>query len=329
MTTTMAYPHKTEARLRTLRDRQWKDRWGQDYVASTWASPQEAPGWCFASVLRPQKLGGREFHTLSRPERYAAFLALHNNRLWDLHEQRVLFPEPRAHFLFGHPRAAGSSLSPIAGTVDVASRMGLLSLHPRIYVKSGDEMGSRMVVPFPFIGDLLLYLDDAAGAYPLNWKITDKLNDFRRRGRRPARKSREDTEDISQSARLLIEKTYYLDAGIRTQEVAGADIDFDLRCNLWDLFLEQRQTVDVPVDLKVEISAMLRAGVGSGVVAYEIARDVAARFGIADRVAVTILKQGIWNREIRVDLFRPVLMDKPLRPEVCDVFDRYREWFRR
>jgi hypothetical protein len=318
-----------EARLRTIRSRQWGDRWGVDYVASIWATAQEAPGWSFASILHPRKLGGRDFHTLSRPETFAALLALHNDRLWDLHEHRVLFPEPRAHFLFGHPRAAGISLSPIAGTIDVASRLDILSRHPKVYVRTGGAMQPPIVVPFPFIGDLLLYLEDEAGAYVLNWTVTDKLSDFRGRGRRPITRRRPTDDDLSESDRQLIERIYYEDAGIRTQKITGAGIDFDLRCNLRDLFLEQLETVNLPFELIAEITAMFRAAVGSGEVGYEVARDVAAKFSITDRVAVTVLKQGIWNREIRLDLFRPILMDRPLHPEVCDVFDHYREWFRR
>lgn len=325
----MANRRMNAARLRTIRNRQWEDRWGADYVASVLATPQEAPGWSYASILNPRKLGGREFHTLSRPETFAALLALHNDRLWDLHEHRVLFPEPRAHFLFGHPRAAGKSLSRFAGTIDVASRLGFLSRHPRIYVTTGDATQPHIVVPYPFIGDLLLYLEDEAGAYALNWTVADKLKDFRRRGRRPVSSSGPNDGDLSESERQLIERLYYEDAGIRTQKVACEGIDFDLRCNLRDLFLEQLETVNLPFELIVEITAMFRAAVGSGVVGYEVVRSVAAKFKITDRVALTVLKQSIWNREIRVDLFRPILMDRPLHPEVSDVFDRYREWFRR
>ncbi|MCX4162774.1 MULTISPECIES: hypothetical protein [Paraburkholderia] len=324
----MASRRMSEARLRTIHDRQWSDRWGAEYRASVWATPQEAPGWSYATILRPKKLGGREFHSLNRPETFAAILALHYEYLWDLHEQRVLFPEPRAHFLLDHPRAPVGNLSHIAGTIDVASRLGILSAHPRIYVKTSDPGNPQIVVPFPLIGDLLLYLEDPVGIYALNWTITDKLNDFRGRGRRPGQ-LRSGGEHLTSKDRQLIEKIYYEDAGIRTQTVAGDAIDFELRCNLRDLFLEQMETVSLPFELRIEILSMFRTAVGSGVVAHDVVREVAARFHITDRVAVTLLKQGIWNRQIRVDLFRPVLMDKPLRSEICDVFERYRDWFRR
>ncbi|GGC62843.1 hypothetical protein [Paraburkholderia caffeinilytica] len=220
-------------------------------------------------------------------------------------------------------------LNPLLGTIDVASRMGILSKHPRIYVRTSDAARTAMVVPFPFIGDLLLYLEDEAGVYVLNWSVTDRLKDFRPRGRPRAHAAGPHDRDLSERDSKLIEHIYYQDAGIRTQKVAGELVDFDLRCNLYELFLAQDRVVGLPHEMIIEITAMFRAGVGSGVVGYEVVRDVAAKFRIKDDVALTILKQAVWNREIRVDLFRPFLVDKPLHPEVCDVFERYRDWFRR
>jgi|SRR5690349_15014354 len=277
----MANSPINEARLRRIRDRQWEDRWGVDYTASIWATSKEAPGWTSASVLNPLKLGCRNFHTLGRREEYVAYLALHHPLLWDLHEQRALFPEPRAHFLFGHPRAAGMNLSPITGTIAVASRMGFLSKHPKIYVKPGGAAHLPYMVPFPYISDLLLYLEDEAGVYAINWSVTDKRNDYFPRGRRRAGNPGELDEDERDSK--LIEKAYYEDAGIRTQKVAGQAVDFDLRCNLRELFLHQNKTVGLPREQIIEITAKFRAAVGSGVVGYEVTRDVAVEFKIAAR----------------------------------------------
>ena len=44
---------------------------------------------------------------------------------------------------------------------------------------------------------------------------------------------------------------------------------------------------------------------------YLLARQDARDYRVDEREAVALLKQGIWNRELRVDLFQPVLMDKP------------------
>jgi len=44
---------------------------------------------------------------------------------------------------------------------------------------------------------------------------------------------------------------------------------------------------------------------------------------------VKILYAAIWSREVRVDLYRPVLPDKPLRRERSDVLVDYSHWFAR
>lgn len=43
----------------------------------------------------------------------------------------------------------------------------------------------------------------------------------------------------------------------------------------------------------------------------------------------TVLMQGIWQRTVLVDLFRPVLMDRPLRSMREDPVSVYKDWFRR
>ncbi|WP_205734188.1 hypothetical protein [Acidovorax kalamii] len=42
-----------------------------------------------------------------------------------------------------------------------------------------------------------------------------------------------------------------------------------------------------------------------------------------------VLEQGIWNRSIRVDLFEPVLLDRPLKREREDPVFVYGDWFSR
>ena len=80
---------------------------------------------------------------------------------------------------------------------------------------------------------------------------------------------------------------------------------------------------------RAEIMAMYRENIGRDVPAFRLARQAARDFKIDDREATAVLKQGIWRRELRVDLFQPVLMDKVLRPEVTDVLVRYADWFKR
>lgn len=323
----MAIVRISEARLNLIIERQWKDRWGADYVAAIFATPKEAPSISVPSILRAEKLAFRECHTLSQPETWAALLALHYPRLWDVHDQRILYPKPRAHYLYGHPRAVGQSFPSFSGTLDVVDRLGMLSKHPKVRVHRGDDPAQWPMVPFPYIGDLLLYLEDDKGVYAVNWTIKDKYKNFRRRGPHPQGKARKDVDDEGAITRQLLEKIYYEDADIRTQQVAGEAIDFDLRCNLTDLFGDHGLQLDIVEDVRGKIIELYQSAIGGDVQAYVVATEAAARFNMTVRDALALMRQGIWRRELRIDLFRPFLTDRPLHPEVEDVFVRYGHWF--
>ncbi len=325
----MALLRATEASLNKITERQWNDNWGRDYVSSIFATPRESPGISTGTILTPAKLGRRDFHTLSRNETWAALLALHYPKTWDLWEQKILYPSPRAHFLFGHERAAGEVFKRFEGTIDVADRLGILNKHPKVRVKKGDDPIKWPLVPFFYIGDLLLFLEDQNGAYLVNWPVKDKYKDFRRRGPHPKGKLRPDIDDQTAIDRNLLEATYFADAGVRTQQIAGESIDFELRCNLYDLFLDHALVIDIEPEVREEVIKIYREAIGSQVLAYKIVREVAAQFGLLARDALALLKQGIWQRDLRVDLFRPILIDRPLRAEVKDVFDVYGNWFKR
>ena len=325
----MAVFRTNEATLKRISERQWVDHWGQNYTAAIFANPKEAPGISTGTILTPQLLGRRDFHTLSRNETWAALLALHHPSIWELWEQRILYPCPRTHFLFGHNRAVGQTFSRFEGTIDVADRLGILNKHPRVSVKKGEDPQSRQMAPFFYIGDLLLFLKDEHGAYLLNWPVKDKYKDFRRKGPHRFGKLHPDVDDKGAIERNLLEETYFSDAGIRTQQIAGEAIDFELRCNLYDLFLDHAIDIKIEQDVRDQIMDVFREAIGTQILAYKVVREVATKFRVPERESLSLLRQGIWQRELRVDLFRPVLIDRPLRAEVRDVFDVYGYWFKR
>jgi hypothetical protein len=74
---------------------------------------------------------------------------------------------------------------------------------------------------------------------------------------------------------------------------------------------------------------MIGEYIGKDVPIYMVARRVAKQFDFGVEDASALIHQGIWRRELRVDLFRPVLTSKPLRPEVTDVLTKYAAWFAR
>ena len=324
----MAMLRANEASLRRIHQRQWHDKWGKKYTASVFADPKEAPGISTGTILTPGLVGRRNFHTLSRNETWAALLALHNPKIWELWEQRILYPSPRTHYLFGHERAIGQSFNRFEGTIDVADRLGILNKHPKIIVKNGSDPQFWQSAPFFYTSDLLLFLEDSEGPYLINWPVKDKYKDFRRKGPQRFGKISLD-DDQGAIERNLLEETYYLDAGIRTQKIAGEAIDFNVRCNLYELFLDHAVEIEVEIELRNEILGMYREAIGAEILAYKAVKEAARKYKMSDRDALTILKQGIWQRELRVDLFMPVLLDKPLRSEFKDIFETYSHWFKR
>jgi len=324
----MAQAKITHERLLQVKRRQWDDRWGADYLAGICADPKEAPGISTGTILRPKKLGGREFHTLSRSETWCALLALYHPDCWELFDQRVMSPTPRPHLLFGHAFASGLRLKPFKGTLDVAERLGMLSKHPKVRLQNDSDPAKWPLAPFPYFCDLNLCMRDEDGPYLLDWPVKDKFEDFRRRGPGKSR-ARPDEDDPAVIQRGLLQLTYFADADVRTHQVVGRAIDFHVRCNLRDLFLDHTFPTTVTEIVREEIMGLYTENVGADVPANLIALQASRRYGIPEREATALLKQGIWQRRLRVDLFQPVLMDKPLRRETQDVLNRYGGWFKR
>ena len=69
--------------------------------------------------------------------------------------------------------------------------------------------------------------------------------------------------------------------------------------------------------------------VGLSITPLSILPELERRTGVDRLDCVKILYAAIWSREVRVDLYRPVLPDKPLRRERSDVLVDYSHWFAR
>jgi hypothetical protein len=320
----MATSRINEARLRLIHKRQRTDAWGKDYHAAIWATPKEAPGISTGTILHSQKLGGRPMHTLSRPETWAALLALYNPEVWDIHEQKMLFPGPRAHFLDGHSRCVGQIFKPLRGTLAVAEEMGCLSKHPRCRVQLSDQIAWA---PFPYIGDLLLFMEKQGSVYAVNWTVKDKTADFHRRGPRSGKPRVAEVELVAMQ-RHALEARYYQDAGIPTYQVAGQHIDLDLRANLYQLFLSHAEPRPVSEPCFKELCHHFNQLVGSPTPAYKAIHQVALHLGLTPTAVKNLVEQGIWQRVIQVDLFKPILWDRPLKPQLRDPLEVYQDWFK-
>lgn len=324
----MAWMARDIATFRRIHKRQWRDRWHADYDAAIHATGREAPKVSQATILVPQKVGMRDFHCLSNPETWASLLALYHPAVWEIHEQRILYPTPRPHYLDSHPRGAGRLWHPFAGVLDVADRLGMLRFIRCIRIPR-DDSAELFSVPVLWVGDLLLYLEDAEGPYLINWSVKDKVAAFGIPGPRRDGKMPRERECERAKGRHQIEVVYYADAGTRTQEVAGEQIDFDLRCNLRDLFLDHATRIEVGAEECARAVELFGGAVGSGEPANQIIRAVAGCLHMTSEEARTLLRQAVWHRHVRIDLFRPFHMDKPLYPEREDPLHRYAAWFSR
>ena len=178
----MAAPKKTISRLITMYQRQPGNRFGADYCPAQLATPQEAPSVSRASIICAEKVGGREIHLLSTPELAAAFVVLYHPDVFDLQEQRLLSPVPCEHPLAGHPSAIGAKVSSLPGTVAVLADMGLGDKHPTIVDRRGKDPKDWRRLPWPYIGDILLFVRDQEGPYCVNWTIKDDERAFSTRG---------------------------------------------------------------------------------------------------------------------------------------------------
>jgi hypothetical protein len=320
----MANAKISEARLRLIMKRQWAQAWGSDYIPSQWATPAEAPGLSTATIMRPRKLGGRAFHTLSQNETWVALLALFHPDVWDIHEQRVLYPQPTPHFLQGHPSCQGLKFDGFQGTLAVAERMGVLNRHPKCRIRTPE--GEFIYAPFPYLGDLLVFVEDEDGPYALNLTIKDKLESFRRRGPKPGRPDLK-KDDLNVINRHQLELNYYQDAGISTRQVVGKDIDLELRSNLQYLFQFHSESTNIPEAVQKKLWDFFQSEVGTSKTAHSLVKSVAEQMLLDPLKVRTVLLQAIWNRRVKVDLFRPVLMDRALRPMLEDPVDVYKSWF--
>jgi len=316
-------------RLKVIYRRQSCPAWDETYTPSILATPQEAPSISRAFILTPSKLGGRETHLLSTSERNAALLGFYHPDVVGLQEQRMLSPEPTVHPLWTMLNTDRTQLAPLMGVIDVAERLGHLNLLPRIRVPNPERIGESLTLVFPWIGDLLWAIKGASGQiFCVNWTIKDQQISFARPGPRRDGKLREFIDSHAVLARHEIEKSYYLDAGIRTLRIAGEEIDQHVVANLRHLFLYHRRKVDLSSEQRAEILDKIIAAHEAEIPPGEVLSYFVMKGRYSAEDCRSVLYQAIWDRRLRVDLFRPILINRPLHSETIDVIAHYRDWFK-
>jgi hypothetical protein len=304
-------------------------KWLGDYQPCNVINGGDNPSATRPAVLDDPYLK-RGVHAQAGTEQVFVLLALHHPGLLDLHEQKMLFFSPSPHPLEGHPAARGLQLPGLRGTLAIAEAMGKLKDHIMVRAPLDHPVYRGCFLPFPYVGDLLLYLSDLAGPYATNWSIKRTLEDFHRtHKRRNAPTSIEDREKAE--FRHELERLYYLDGLIPTHQLVPAMVDKELSINLLNLYYWHARQPQEPraTALKDEVLAYYREQLPCGRVMHDHTKNAAKRFGINLYDAKRILKSGIFTRQVRVELFRVVADNLPLHPEIHDPLVRYADWFRR
>jgi hypothetical protein len=314
------------ARLKTIRERQKPENVGPNYLASIFATPSEAPSKSSPKIIRSLTFG-REFHVLSDPEFKAIFLAWYNKKVFEVQEQKMLSPWPALHPLvyIGDRTVDKSKLRLLQGTIDVANRLDALDLHAIVYFR--DANGDRAQAPFPFIGDLLLFIRESDGqCYCINWNIKAKISAFEQS---PFTRGAKNQERARRKARMrnLIEEVYYADAEIRTQRVAFDESNDLLFENLWTCWASAEEATDLnEYQNKMLIDAFCLA-IEDRVPPLEVALSFYMTHNIDPIKSKDVFFGAIWNRDLRVDLFNPILFDYPAQAEKSDVLQYFSGWF--
>lgn len=265
----------------------------------------------------------RCLHLLSVTERVFTQLALFNPLVFEIHEQRMLFPTPCLHPLHGHPLAAGLNLSPIPGTLAIADQIGM----PHAMVLVGEGEDARYAA-YPYLGDLLLFLTDQNGQpFAVNWTIKLSAGDFTERRRNAVKTMAEQIKDKRKaSLRNVLEEEYYRSAGIRTVMLSMEDIDPVVAANLDLVYGADDIEFDIDPSLLEDFSSAVMESAHAGAPPALVAIEYGKKWGRRD-VFLAKIYADIWRRIIPVDFFQYIQIDQPLNIGGRDLLSHYGAFF--
>lgn len=303
--------------------RQKTGMFGAAYTPAIQATKFEAPRISWATIMRSERLG-RSLHLLSSAEKQAALLALYNPFVFDLHEQKMLWATSSEHPLYGHQASAGMLLKSFEGTLKVCERMGDVKWHHGFYLPKS-EGGERMA--FPYIGDLLLFCMGGENyPYCVNWTVKKYREDFSEKDygkvKGPLKKQK---DMLAAEFRHELEERYYRDAGIRTVRFVPDDIDVQVLVNLDLLFSWHHRSIPLEKNLVADLIEELSFGVVKGDTPFSIINRY-LMYSSREHL-LRVFYSAVWTRQLRVSLFDPILVDKPLREEKRDVLSVYQYLF--
>ncbi len=315
----------TLPRLATIYKRQDNPTWGSEYIPSILAVRGEAPSISNAYVVKSTKYG-RFIHLVSAPELAAFVLAAYHPALIGFQEQRMLSPEPRSHPLSNMPGEVAASFRPLKGIINVADRLGCLARLPTVKTPVAGIPGVMAHVVFPYIGDFLLAIRESNGTTRcVNWSIKADEAGFKRPIAKASRNNLQSAENVLM--RHEIERTYYADAGVYSHFVASSTFDTHAINNLRFLYRYQQASLAMENDERLEMESRFQSCLEVGRPISELLPKLLNKGVTALDTVLTCFYQAIWQRRIRVDLFLPVLIDRPLHPEAHDVLKVYAKLF--
>lgn len=230
-----------------------------------------------------------------------------------------------AHPLDSHPKGAGVIRPALRGTLEVSNALQLLKYHAMVAAPRARPDTPAGLMPFPWVGDLLLFLDDGKGPYCVNLTIKHKREDFDNPP--PGAFRRRQSAAEKAQARHRVESLYYLDADIPTVRLTLKDFDMQLPLNLAQILLWSKRKNSFSEKKTREIVNCFKGAIGTNIPAMSIVHDLARVNDCKISKIKIVLHQALWSRQIRIDLFQPFLIDKPLLPEKRDPFAVYGHWF--
>jgi len=161
-----------------------------------------------------------------------------------------------------------------------------------------------------------------------NWSVKSDYQDFKRPPFRKPKQPADNNENSKLLERHEIEREYYRDAGIRTLFISDDQIDKHVVANLRQIFLHHRRPVNLSDEQKNEILNRFKIAFDTGIPPSDVITSFVDRKNIPEHECRDLFYQAIWTRKLRVDLFKPVLINLPMNPETKDVLDVYQDWFR-
>lgn len=318
------------AKLNVATVREWfrrqpADRFSPSYEPAMRATREEAPRKSIPCRFQCRKLG-REIHALSQAELQFSLIALYHPDLWELQEQRILSMMPAPHPLFSHQKACGRHLPSLPGTMAILDEFGMLGRQTKLIERDGT--GELNKVPVPWIGDLLLFLEDDEGPYLVNWSIKSTPDEFSVPSdldptRGPPRQAPE------QCLRQIVEVLHYQRAEIPTRELAPDHDHHQLLERLKLIYAGNEWCPKLPENTRRRLLSHFQFALLNHIPPLELFMLPTIKQIADEETLRNVLFSSIWRRELRVELTQPIHIDEPLIAEQTDLLDRFRMSFSR